>query len=105
MMAVAPMSTARFASATLMMPLRQNCLPHFFRTSAASCQFIDWSSIVLRGAPRAMGAGSGFFLRGASATVEDVTFILRGLADRHCLQHSRAQEAGGGQYHPDLSED
>src|SRR6476660_1579995 len=44
MMAVAPMSTALFASAMLMMPLRQNCLPHFLRTSAASCQFIDWLS-------------------------------------------------------------
>src|ERR1700730_3876932 len=48
MRAVAPMSRARFASATLMMPLRQNCLPHFFRTLSASFQFIDWSSIVLK---------------------------------------------------------
>ena len=38
---VAPMSTARFASAMLMTPLRQNCLLHFLRTSTASCQFID----------------------------------------------------------------
>ncbi len=45
---LAPMSTARLASATLMMPLRQNCFPHFFRTLSASRQFIDWSSIVLK---------------------------------------------------------
>ncbi len=45
-MAVAPISTARLASSTDMMPFRQKCPPQRLRTSSAARQSIDWSSIV-----------------------------------------------------------
>src|ERR1700694_4720135 len=58
MMAVAPMSTARFASAMLMMPLRQNCLPHFLRTSAMN-DFSGLTPALLAGRRHRRSAAAG----------------------------------------------
>jgi C4-dicarboxylate-specific signal transduction histidine kinase len=43
-----PISTALFASATLMIPLRQNWLSHSLTISSTSRQFIDGSSMLVK---------------------------------------------------------
>jgi hypothetical protein len=48
MMPVQPISTARLASATDMMPFRQNCPFHSFTISATSFQVMEGSSISVK---------------------------------------------------------
>jgi len=75
MIPLAPIATARLASATLMMPFRQNCPLQACRISSASFQLIDWSSIVEKYSPTEMATSEPSLTKSFSCESSNLSWV------------------------------